>query len=142
MYSLDETEDNNKIRQWTIDSTRELIRMYGKYGKKFSSVNQGEKHLLWKEIAQQFSQLGYHYSANTCNDKWRNLKMTYKKNKQRASKYGLDNVKWFYYKDMENIIKDPIEESMLIIWFNLSYNITFICFHINLFSFVLSSRYK
>lgn len=106
--------DNNKISQWTVESTKELIRMYGKYRKKFSSVNQGGKHLLWEEIAQQFSQLGYNYSANTCNDKWRNLKMTYKKNKLRAAKYGLENIKWYYYKDIDTIIKNPLDESMFI----------------------------
>lgn len=90
--------------------------MYGKYRRKFSAVNQGGKHLLWEEIAQQFSQLGYNYSANTCNDKWRNLKMTYKKNKQRAAKYGLENIKWYYYKDIDNIIKNPPEESMPILF--------------------------
>lgn len=100
--------------KWTIDSTRELIRLFGKDRKKFSAVNQGGKHLLWEEIAQQLSQLGYQYSANSCNDKWRNLKMSYKKNKQRALKYGMENVKWFYFKDIENIFQNSSKECM---WF-------------------------
>lgn len=83
--------------------------MYGKDKKKFSTVNQGEKHLLWQDIAHQFSQLGYQYTANHCNDKWRNLKMTYKKNKQRAIKYGIEYVKWTYFKDMDKILKNTPE---------------------------------
>lgn len=108
LYNLVIEKDVDK---WTVDSTRELIRLYGKYRNKFSSVNQGGKHLLWEEISQQFSQLGYQYSANACNDKWRNLKMTFKKNKQRALKYGVEHVKWFYYKEMDNILKNMTEES-------------------------------
>ncbi|XP_008186014.1 uncharacterized protein LOC100164223 isoform X1 [Acyrthosiphon pisum] len=96
---------------WTIESTKELIRLYGKHRKKFSAANQGEKHLLWQDIAHQFSQLGYQYSANNCNDKWRNLKMTYKKNKQRAVKYGIEYIKWCYFKDMDNIFKNTPEGS-------------------------------
>lgn len=86
-----------------------MIRLYGKHRKKFSAANQGEKHLLWQDIAHQFSQLGYQYSANNCNDKWRNLKMTYKKNKQRAIKYGTEYIKWCYFKDMDNIFKNTPE---------------------------------
>lgn len=96
---------------WTTDSTRELIRLYGKDRNKFTAVNQGGKHLLWEEIAQQMSQLGYQYSANTCNDKWRNLKMTYKRNKQKGMKYGMHHVKWFYFKDIDNIFNNIPEES-------------------------------
>jgi len=84
--------------------------LYGKNRNKFSTVNQGGKHLLWEEIAQQLTQLGYHYSANACNDKWRNLKMTYKKNKQRGLKYGMELIKWFYFKDIDNIFKNIIQE--------------------------------
>ncbi|XP_027846330.2 uncharacterized protein LOC114126555 isoform X3 [Aphis gossypii] len=97
--------------QWTIESTKELIRLYGKDRKKFSAVNQGGKHLLWEDIANQFTQLGYQYSASNCNDKWRNLKMTYKNNKQRAIKYGIEYVKWSYFKDMDNIFKNTPEGS-------------------------------
>lgn len=67
---------------------------------------------MWEEIAQQLSQLGYQYSANSCNDKWRNLKMSYKTNKQRALKYGMENVKWFYFKDLENIFQNSSKECM------------------------------
>lgn len=102
-------KDDDKCH-WTIDSTRELIRLYGKNRNKFLAVNQGGKHLLWEEIAQQLLRLGYQYSANLCNDKWRNLKMTYKKNKQRELKYGIQHVKWFYFKDMDNIFKSPLQE--------------------------------
>lgn len=88
-----------------------MIRLYGKERKRFSAVNQGSKHLLWEEIAQQLSELGHHYSSNSCNDKWRNLKMSYKKNKQRAMKYGEQNVKWFYFKDIDNILQNASQES-------------------------------
>lgn len=106
--------------QWTVDTTRELIRLYGKDRKKFSAVNQGGKHLLWDDIAQNFLQLGYQYSASNCNDKWRNLKMTYKKNKQRAMKYGLENIKWCYFKDMDNIFKNTLEQSKKTNYTNLN----------------------
>jgi len=59
----------DKCPSWTIESTKELIRLYGKNRKKFLTANQGEKHLLWQDIAHQFSQLGYQYSANGCYDK-------------------------------------------------------------------------
>ncbi|XP_015380189.1 PREDICTED: uncharacterized protein LOC107173948 [Diuraphis noxia] len=110
----DENADSSRYvdkYQWTIESTRQLIRLYGKDRKKFSVVNQGGKHLLWQDIAHQFSKLGYQYTANHCNDKWRNLKMTYKKNKQRAIKYGIEYVKWTYFKDMDNIFKNTPEGS-------------------------------
>ncbi|VVC33974.1 Hypothetical protein CINCED_3A017160 [Cinara cedri] len=93
--------------QWTNVSTKELIRLYGKHRSKFTAVNQGGKHLLWQEIAQQLAQMGYQYSANACNDKWRNLKMTYKKNKQRGMKYGTQYIKWIYFKEIDNILKNP-----------------------------------
>lgn len=87
------------------------------------AVNQGGKHLLWEEIALQMQQMGYQYSANSCNDKWRNLKMTYKKNKQRAMKYGAQYVKWIYFKEIENILKTtPTNECKQIWFFILIYN--------------------
>lgn len=82
-----------------------MIRLYGKERKRFSATNQGSKHLLWEEISQQMSQMGYHYSANLCDDKWRNLKMSYKNNKLRALKYGAQHIKWLYFKDLDDIFK-------------------------------------
>lgn len=108
MDTLIATRDVNKC-QWTIESTRELIRLYDKERKKFSTVNQGGKHLLWGEIAQQMSNIGYQCSANSCSDKWRNLKMTYKNNKQRELKCGLEYVKWIFYKDLDNIFQSSQE---------------------------------
>jgi len=84
--------------------------LYGKEKDKFLSASQGGKHLLWEDIAQQLSNLGYQCSANLCNDKWRNLKMTYRKNKQRALKYGIECVKWFYFKDMDNIFTNATDD--------------------------------
>lgn len=103
--------------QWTVDSTEELIKLYGKEKSKFFSVSQGGKHLLWEDIAQQLSNLGYQCTASSCNDKWRNLKMTYKKNKQRALKYGTEYVKWFYFKDMDSIFMNSTNECKSILHF-------------------------
>jgi len=90
--------------QWTVDSTNELIRLYGKERSKFSSVSQGGKHLLWEEIAQQLSNLGYPCSASSCNDKWRNLQMTYRRNREKVLKNGTGYVKWLHFKEMDNIM--------------------------------------
>lgn len=87
-----------------------MIRIYAKERKRFAATNQGSKHLLWEEISQQMSQRGHHYSATLCNDKWRNLKMSYKKNKLRAMKYGEQTVKWFYFKDLDNVLKHGPQE--------------------------------
>lgn len=89
---------------WSTDATNELIRLYGKTRNKFSAVSQGGKHMLWQEISQELLRLGYQYSANFCNDKWRNLKMSYKKNKERELKFGIQQVKWSYFKDIDNIL--------------------------------------
>lgn len=35
--------------------------------------------------------------------------MTYKKNKQRAIKYGIEYIKWTYFKDMDKIFKNTPE---------------------------------
>lgn len=37
--------------------------------------------------------------------------MSYKKNKQRAMKYGEQNVKWFYFKDIDNILQNASQDS-------------------------------
>lgn len=108
MYILGEKNVDKFL--WTTDSTKELIRLYSMNRKLFSAVNQGGKHLLWEKIAQNLSQFGYLYSATFCNDKWRNLKMTYKKNRPKALKYGVENVKWIYYKDMDDIFKTSFRE--------------------------------
>ncbi|XP_050422985.1 uncharacterized protein LOC126834835 isoform X2 [Adelges cooleyi] len=103
-------KDSDKC-YWSTESTKALIQLYGKDKTKFASANQGDKHLLWEEIAHQLVQLGYRYAANSCNDKWRNLKMSYKKNKLRALKYGAQHVKWYYYKDMDSVLKDDPQET-------------------------------
>lgn len=64
------------------------------------------------------SQLGYQYSANMCNDKWRNLKMTYKKNKLKEINCEVDFIKWPYYKDMDDIFKILPQECKLIFIYN------------------------
>lgn len=126
MYLLD-GKNNKKLCEWTIKSTKKLIQMYGKSRKNFSVVNQQEKRILWEEIAQQFLQLGYNYSAITCHNKWRNLKNTFQQKKQIASKRGSKYIRWVYYKDIDNIIKNLPKESMLISFIDLTCMYLFPC---------------
>lgn len=95
-----------------------MIQIYGEFRKNVLTVSQQEKHVLWEEIAQQFLQLGYNYSAVNCHSKWRNLKNTFLQKKQRASKYGSKYIRWVYYKDIDNIIKNLPKDSMLISYIN------------------------
>lgn len=94
--------------------------MYGEFRKNFLTVSQQEKRILWEEIAQQFLQLGYNYSAINCHNKWRNLKKIFQQKKQSASKYGSKYTRWVHYKDIDNIIKNLPKDSMLISYIDLT----------------------
>lgn len=98
---------------WTAKSTEILIQLYTKHEKKYLATNLKGKNILWRNIAKHFSQLGYQYSASQCTNKWSKLKRLYKKNKQMALKYGVQYVKWGYFKDMDKIFKKKPEESKI-----------------------------
>ncbi|XP_050542137.1 uncharacterized protein LOC126905970 isoform X2 [Daktulosphaira vitifoliae] len=53
---------------WSTDSTRALIKLYGKDKKKFASASQGEKHLLWEDISRQLAQMDFYYPANSSSE--------------------------------------------------------------------------
>lgn len=73
--------------------------------------NSGQKHAhIWKKIAERLNKNGVQVSAQECNDKWRNMMQTFRKNVQKANTSGEESVNWPYFTIMYKLFgkKDSV----------------------------------
>lgn len=60
--------------------------------------NSGQKHVnIWKKIAERLNKNGLQVTAQECNDKWRNMMQTFRKNVLKANTSGEESVNWPYF---------------------------------------------
>jgi len=64
-----------------------------------------KKSKLWSAVARKLEETGgYGVSGSDCDEKWRNLQATYKRNKDKKGTSGHKAVTWEYYELMDEVL--------------------------------------
>lgn len=94
-----------------------LIRIRGDMDREFNRAKY--KFRLWEKVAAKMNSMliNVRVTAKDCDDKWRNIVATYRKNIDKIKCYGDNSVRWEYFNAMDNILKgtkdlsDPLNEN-------------------------------
>ncbi|XP_023228002.1 trihelix transcription factor GT-3b-like [Centruroides sculpturatus] len=102
---------------WTDSSTRLLITTRLNMDDEFRKPIRKTK--LWDSISKKMENHGYTISPSDCDKKWRNLKTTYKRNRDKAKQHtGESAITWPYFKLLDQELGsrvdiNPPEESII-----------------------------
>ncbi|XP_065221292.1 uncharacterized protein LOC135846238 [Planococcus citri] len=91
--------------RWNSEMTSQLIQIRGDMDREFNRAKY--KFRLWEQVAHKLNTtlLNVSVSAKDCDDKWRNIVATYRKNIDKLKQFGESNVRWEYFNAMDNILK-------------------------------------
>lgn len=86
-----------------------LIALRGSLNDEFNSSKY--KFKLWELIARRMNSgmLPIKVTAKDCDDKWRNIAATYRKNIEKIKYMGDFNVRWEHFAAMDEILKGTDE---------------------------------
>lgn len=82
-----------------------LIQVRGDMDVEFTKTKY--KFRLWERVAMKLNEslLNIKVTAKDCDDKWRNIVATYRKNIDKMKSFGDNSVRWEYFAAMDNILK-------------------------------------
>lgn len=82
-----------------------LIQIRGDMDREFNRAKY--KFRLWEKVATKLNStlVTARVSAKDCDDKWRNIVATYRKNIDKIKTFGDNSVRWEYFNAMDNILK-------------------------------------
>lgn len=86
-----------------------LIKIRGDLDREFSHAKY--KFRLWEKVAAKLNTLllNVKVTAKDCDDKWRNIVATYRKNIDKIKCFGDNSIRWEYFTAMDNILKGTKE---------------------------------
>jgi hypothetical protein len=91
---------------WSASATRLLITNRHGADNDFQRPR-CKKTKIWKQIAKQMAVTGgYNVTGNECDDKWRSLVFTYKRNKDKKNTSGHESVSWEFFSAMDEVLGD------------------------------------
>lgn len=96
--------------KWSTEMTSLLIALRGSLNEEFNSSKY--KFKLWELIARRMSSgiPTVKVTAKDCDDKWRNIAATYRKNIEKIKYMGEDfSVRWEHFTAMDEILKGTDE---------------------------------
>jgi len=95
--------------KWSTEMTSLLIALRGSLNEEFSSSKY--KFKLWELIARRMSSgmPAVKVTAKDCDDKWRNIAATYRKNIERIKFMGDISIRWEHFAAMDEILKGTEE---------------------------------
>lgn len=97
------------VLKWSTEMTSLLIALRGSLNEEFNSVKY--KFKLWELVARRMSSgiPSVKVTAKDCDDKWRNIAATYRKNIERIKYMGDFSVRWEHFTAMDEILKGTDE---------------------------------
>lgn len=99
--------------KWSTEMTSSLIALRGSLNDEFNSSK--FKFKLWELIARRMNNgmSSVNVTAKDCDDKWRNIAATYRKNIEKIKCMGDFNVRWEHFAAMDEILKgtDDLKKS-------------------------------
>nr|XP_018907736.1 PREDICTED: uncharacterized protein LOC109037485 [Bemisia tabaci] len=88
---------------WTSSTINLLISLRGELNQRFLSGK--KKFVLWEIIARNINKIkGTSFTGKGCDDKWRNMVHTYRKNLLKCKIHGVQSVKWEFFHHMHQIL--------------------------------------
>ncbi|XP_022162639.1 uncharacterized protein LOC111028332 [Myzus persicae] len=95
--------------KWSTEMTSLLIALRGSLNGEFNSSKY--KFKLWELIARRMnsSMPSVKVTAKDCDDKWRNIAATYRKNIERIKYMGDFSVRWEHFSAMDEILRGTDE---------------------------------
>lgn len=95
--------------KWSTEMTSLLIALRGSLNEDFNSSKY--KFKLWELIARRMSSgiPSVKVTAKDCDDKWRNIAATYRKNIEKIKYMGDFSVRWEHFAAMDEILKGTDE---------------------------------
>lgn len=95
--------------KWSTEMTSLLIALRGSLNIEFNSSKY--KFKLWELIARRMSSSmpSIKVTAKDCDDKWRNIAATYRKNIERIKYMGDFSVRWEHFSAMDEILRGTDE---------------------------------
>ena len=93
--------------------TRQLIGIRGEMDQVFAKAK--FKFPLWEQVASKVNEIlvNKKVTAKDCDDKWRNIVATYRKNIDKIKCCGDNNIRWEYFPAMDNILKGTRDLQMM-----------------------------
>ncbi|GAB6019861.1 hypothetical protein CHUAL_001400 [Chamberlinius hualienensis] len=101
----DQDEDISEISsnvKWTDQLTKLLLRK--RLSLEYEFEKSSKKRKLWEDVSKFLELNNYKVSPEECDKKYRNLLVTYRKNKMKADKCGRRAVYWPYYDIMDKVL--------------------------------------
>lgn len=95
--------------KWSTEMTSLLIALRGSLNEDFNSSKY--KFKLWELIARRMNSSipSVKVTAKDCDDKWRNIAATYRKNIEKIKYMGDFSVRWEHFAAMDEILKGTDE---------------------------------
>lgn len=89
--------------------TTQLIKVRGDMDREFAKAKY--KFRLWEKVASKLNEslVNVKVTAKDCDDKWRNIVATYRKNIDKMKSFGDCSVRWEYFTAMDNILQGTRE---------------------------------
>jgi len=105
-----DTFEVHKDREWTRASTICLIEARREFDDMFENPP-CKKMQIWQQVAEKINAKGFHFTGEECDTKWRNILLTYKKNKAKVTETGRKQVSWEFYDMMDAFLADKVFNS-------------------------------
>ena len=95
--------------RWNPEMTTQLIKVRGDMDEEFTKAKY--KFRLWEQLAIKLNKIldNVKVTAKDCDDKWRNIVATYRKNIDKMKCCGDNPIRWEYFNAMDNILKGTKE---------------------------------
>ncbi|XP_067118357.1 uncharacterized protein [Centruroides vittatus] len=89
--------------RWSTNAVKLLISLYKEHENKFSDICWPSKK-VWSLISKTLQENNYLVTGNQCDEKWRNLKKTYRKIKDGNKQTGRGRSQWEFFSIMDEIL--------------------------------------
>ncbi|CAG9771337.1 unnamed protein product [Ceutorhynchus assimilis] len=101
--SCSDIETNPKTEfKWTKQVTLLLLNLYKEKNEQFRNSKIKNKD-IWSKILKEFQNKGYIVTIDLLDRKFRNMKKTYKDNKDKKKTTGESSITWEYFEIMDEI---------------------------------------
>lgn len=93
------------VLKWSTEMTSLLIALRGNLNEEFNSSKY--KFKLWELVARRMNNgmPTIKVTAKDCDDKWRNIAATYRKNIERIKYMGDVSIRWEHFAAMDEILR-------------------------------------
>lgn len=101
LHDQDETLTTDSTK-WSTSATQLLVCKRLEYEEKFTSGTSSKK-TLWNKISTAMKASGYNFDGDLCDNKFRGILATYKRNIRKRKSTGESKIVWPYFEAMDEV---------------------------------------